>query len=165
MNIAKAALGATLTALLTVGCGSDSGEQATEEPPEMAAPDERYEDFGSHVLHFNAQPTADLQPEIAQQYDIVRSKNRAMLNVSIVKKLPGSTGQPVPGEVTASASNLTGQLKNVRLREIRDGGAVYYIADLPVANGETLTFEIEARPVDFDGEPFPVSFTETFYSD
>jgi hypothetical protein len=88
-----------------------------------------------------------------------------MLNISIVKKLPGSTGQPVPGDVTASASNLTGQLKTVSLREVKDGGAVYYIADLPVANGETLKFDILARPADYEGEAFQVSFTETFYSD
>jgi len=165
MNLAKAALGATLTALLSVGCGSDDGGEQAEEPTTAAASDQRSEDFGSHVLHFNAQPTAALQPEIAKQYGIVRSKKRAMLNISIVKKLPGSTGQPVPGEVTASASNLTGQLKTVSLREIEDGGAVYYIADLPVANGETLKFDIEARPADYEGEAFPVSFTETFYAD
>jgi hypothetical protein len=165
MNIAKAALGTILAGLLAAGCGPEGREEPADEPTAAAAPDERYEDFGSHVLYFNAQPTADLQPEIAKQYGIVRSKKRAMLNVSIVKKLPGSTGQPVPGEVTVTASNLTGQLKNVTLREIKDGGAVYYIADLPVANGETLKFDIEARPVDFDGDAFPVSFTETFYSD
>ena len=165
MRIAKAALGAALTALLIAACGPGGGGEQAEVPAPAAAPDQRSQDFGSHVLHFNAQPTADLQPEVAKQYGIVRSKNRAMLNVSIVKKLPGSTGQPVPGEVTASASNLTGQLKTVSLREIKDGGAVYYIADLPVANGETLKFEIQARPADYEGDAFPVSFTETFYSD
>jgi hypothetical protein len=165
MKLAKAALGATLTALLIVGCGSDGGDEQGAAPATAAADDQRSQDFGSHVLHFNAQPTADLQPEVAKQYGIVRSKNRAMLNISIVKKLPGSTGQPVPGDVTASASNLTGQLKTVSLREIKDGGAVYYIADLPVANVETLKFEIQARPTDYEGEAFPVSFSETFYSD
>lgn len=165
MNFAKAALVAALAALLITGCGPDGGSEQTETSTPAAASDQRSQDFGSHVLHFNAQPTADLQPEVAKQYGIVRSKNRAMLNISIVKKLPGSTGQPVPGDVTASASNLTGQLKTVSLREIKDGGAVYYIADLPVANGETLKFEIMARPADYEGDAFPVSFTETFYSD
>ena len=165
MKLVKAALGAALAGLLLVGCGSDGGNEQAEAPPTATTSDQRSQDFGSHVLHFNAQPTADLQPEIAQQYGIVRSKKRAMLNISIVKKLPGSTGQPVPGEVTASATNLTGQLKTVSLREIKDGGAVYYIADLPVANGETLTFEILAQPADYEGEAFPASFTETFYSD
>lgn len=165
MKLAIAALGAALAGLLLVGCGSGGGDEQAEAPTTTAASDERSQDFGSHVLHFNAQPTADLQPEVAKQYGIVRSKNRAMLNISIVKKVPGSPGQPVPGEVTASASNLTGQLKTVSLREIKDGGAVYYIADLPVANGETLKFDILAQPADYEGEAFPVSFTETFYSD
>ncbi len=165
MKFAKAVFGATLTALLIVGCGSDNASEQGAAPTTAAAADQRSQDFDSHVLHFNAQPTADLQPEVAKQYGIVRSKNRAMLNISIVKKLPGSTGQPVPGDVTASASNLTGQLKTVSLREVKDGGAVYYIADLPVANGETLKFDILARPADYEGEAFQVSFTETFYSD
>ena len=43
-------------------------------------------DIGDHVVHFSAQSTDQLPPEIARAYNIVRSKNRAMLNVSILRE-------------------------------------------------------------------------------
>ena len=43
-------------------------------------------DFGDYVVYFNAMNTDQLTPEIAREYEIVRSKSRAMLNVSIHRK-------------------------------------------------------------------------------
>jgi hypothetical protein len=40
-----------------------------------------------YTIHFNAVSTDILTPEIARTYDIVRSKNRAFLNVSVRKKI------------------------------------------------------------------------------
>lgn len=164
MKLTRIILIALLASILLSGCGPGSSSDSRSAPPAAPA-DQRSQDFGSHVLHFNALSTDQLQPAVAQQYGIVRSKNRAMLNISIVKKVEGTAGQPVPGNVSATARNLTGQLKTITLREIKDGGAVYYIADLPVANGETLKFDIEATPVDGQSEAFRVSFNQEFYAD
>ena len=48
---------------------------------------ESTKDFGEYVLYFNALNTDQLSPDIAREYGIVRSKSRAMLNVSIHRKL------------------------------------------------------------------------------
>ena len=164
MKLARVILTALLAGILLSGCGPGSNSDTRSAPPAAPA-DQRSQDFGSHVLHFNALSTDQLQPAVAQQYGIVRSKNRALLNISMVKKIEGTSGQPVSGTVNATASNLTGQLKTISLREIKDGGAVYYIADLPVANGETLKFDISATPLDSEVEAFRVSFNQKFYAD
>ncbi len=65
-------------------------------------------------MHFSAQSTDQLPPEIARAYNILRSKNRAMLNVSIIDK---SNGSPVAADVAVKTVNLTGQLKNVTMRQ------------------------------------------------
>jgi len=78
------------------------------------------------VLHFNAISTDQLSPEVARAYNIVRSKNRALLNVSIIKDVDGGPGVSQAGTVTATAANLTGQIKNLALREIREDAAIYY---------------------------------------
>lgn len=118
-------------------------------------------DFGAHVVYFNALRTSDLTPEVAQAYDIIRSPNRVMLNVSISRKEPGTPGVAVPAAVTAEAVNLNAQYKNLSLREIREGEAVYYIGDVSVSSDETLVFTISATP-DGTTTPLVVKFTRDF---
>jgi len=103
-------------------------------------------DFGNFVLHFNAIRTDTLTPEIAKIYNISRSANRALLNVSMITKVEGTPGVPVAGKVTAQAVNLNGQFKDLSLREIREGNAIYYIGDVLVSDDETLVFTVEATP-------------------
>lgn len=154
------------TAVLLLGaCGQEPERQVVGGAPTAVQPDDAtYRDFGDYVLHFNALTTDQLTPEVAKQYGIVRSKNRALLNVSIIQKQAGSTGRSVPGSVSASARNLTGQLKNLVLREIREGDAVYYIGDVPVSNGETLFFTVDATPIN-ETSRFSVQFSRQFFTD
>ena len=85
-----------------------------------------------------------------------------MLNVSILRKREGSVGIPVSGSVSASAVNLTGQLKTVTLREIREGEAVYYIGEVAVANAETLIFTIDVTPMN-ESSRFTVRYKKQFF--
>ena len=118
-------------------------------------------DIGEHVIHFSAQSTDQLPPEVASAYNIVRSKNRAMLNVSVLRK-PGNT--PVTAAVTVKTVNLTGQLKNITMREIREQEAIYYIGEVAVANRETLVFDISVTP-EGATRPSEVRFKREFYTD
>lgn len=104
-------------------------------------------DIGDHVVHFSAQSTDQLPPEVARAYNLVRSKNRAMLTVSIIAK---STNNATTAELTVKTVNLTGQLKNVNMRTITEGEAIYYIGETPIANRETLIFDISITPEGID---------------
>ena len=137
-----------LTCSMLSGCGQTTSPPApvvAATPTEAATSSSR--DFGNYVLHFNAIRTDALTPEIARNYNIVRSSNRALVNISMIKKADGTPGVPVPGSVTAQAVNLNGQFKDLTLREIREGEAIYYIGDVAVANDETLVFTVDATPV------------------
>lgn len=121
-------------------------------------------DIGNHVVHFSAQSTDQLPPAVAREYNIVRSKNRAMLNVSVIRE---SDSLPVTADVSVQTVNLTGQLKNITMRKIEEPGdivAIYYIGDTTVANREVLVFDISVRP---DGEETTsqVRFKRQFYTD
>ena len=111
--------------------------------PQAQPAEETMVDIGDHVVHFNAQSTDQLSPDVARTYDIVRSDDRAMLTVSVIAE---STNQSVAAEIGVKTVNLTGQLKNVGMREIREQDAIYYIGETPVANRETLIFDITVRP-------------------
>ena len=121
-------------------------------------------EIGDYVVYFNAQSTDELTAEIAQAYNIVRSKNRAMLNVSIIRK---ADQLPVAGSVTVKATNLTGQLKNVSMRKVEkigEPGAIYYIGETAVANQETLIFDISVIP-EGKSASSNVRFRRQFYTD
>ena len=148
---------ATACLLLAAGC-----QQATEEAP--AAVTETMQDFGDYTLHFNAMTTDQLTAEIAQRHGIVRSGNRAMLNVSIVRNQESAIPVPVRGTVEVSAANLTGQLKPVSLREITEAEAIYYIGESNVADGETLVYTINATPAD-GTTPMSVRYRKQFFVD
>jgi len=149
--------------LLTMAsaCGGP-GESANV--PQAQASGATSMDIGDHVVHFSAQSTDQLPPAVARQYNIVRSKNRAMLNVSIIQE---SDGTSVAGNVSVKTVNLTGQLKNITMRKIEEPGdvaAIYYVGDTTVANREVLVFDISVRP---EGEESTseVRFKREFYTD
>jgi hypothetical protein len=123
---------------------------------------ESTKDFGEYVLYFNALNTDQLSPEIAREYGIVRSKSRAMLNVSIHRKLAGGGTEAVTGAVSASAINLNGQLMTMTLREIREDTAIYYVGELAITNGEVLIYTIDATPSN-DPSRFTVRFKKQFF--
>ena len=79
----------------------------------------------------------------------------------MVKKAEGTTGIPVAGTVTVQAVNLNGQFKDLTVREVREGDAVYYIGDVAVTSDETLVFTVDATPEN-GGTPLSVKFQRQF---
>ena len=160
MTVSKTLFALFALALLG-GCSGPGGDATV---PQAEPAESTNADIGEHVIHFSAQSTDQLPPDIARVYNIVRSKNRAMLTVSIIEK---ATNQSVTGEVTVKTQNLTGQLKNVITREIREPGeteAIYYIGETPVANRETLIFDITVIPAGMTASS-NVRFKRQFYTD
>ncbi len=160
MTLTRFLVAFSLAALLAA-CGGP-GDSATV--PEAQPAGATSADIGDYVVHFSAQSTDQLPPDVARAYNIVRSKNRAMLNVSVIRK---SDNLPVTATVTVKTVNLTGQLKNVTMREIEEPGdtvAIYYIGETAVANRETLVFDISVRP-DGSEQSSEVRFKRQFYTD
>lgn len=160
MTLARTLISFSLLALLGA-CGG-AGDSATV--PEAQPAEATSADIGDFVVHFSAQSTDQLPPEVARAYNIVRSKNRAMLNVSIIRK---SDNTSVSGDVTVKTVNLTGQLKNVTMRRIEEPGdtaAIYYIGETVVANRETLIFDIRVMP-EGTNRASDVRFKRQFYTD
>ncbi len=143
---------------LLSACGGP-GESA--DVPEAQPAGATNADIGDHVVHFNALTTDQIPPEAARAYGIVRSKNRAMLNVSVLSK---DSNAPVTAMVTVKTVNLTGQLKNVTMQERREQDAIYYIGELPVANRETLIFDISVMP-DGAEKASDIRFKRQFFTD
>jgi len=117
-----------------------------------------------YTIHHNALPTATLSPEIAGNYQIIRSKYRGMLNVSVIRDIAGTIGQPVTACINTQAANLTGQIRTIELREIREGDAVCYIGLFPIVHRETLRFTLEVTP-EGQKRPIKASLSQQFFID
>ena len=123
------------------------------------------QDFGDYVVHYNALNTNLIPPQVAQGYGIKRSSSRALLNVTVLRKVMNTPGTPVKAQVKAAGTNLTGQRRDIEIREINDQDeAVYYIGELPVHNMETYQFTIEVT-VDGESDPLMVKFRQQFYTE
>ena len=124
---------------------------------------ENYKDFGGYLLHVNALGTNQLPPEVAQSAGIVRSDNRGMLNVVILKKLEAREDQPWAGAVEVAAANLAGQFRSIDMRKVTEQDAIYYIGEFAVSNQETLVFDIDVVPEN-ETRRLAVRFTKQFYT-
>lgn len=115
--------------------------------------------FGDYTVHYSTFTADVLQPDIARKYNITRSQNKGVLNVSVLK----SPSTPVKAKVTATATNLSAQLRSVAMREINDQGAIYYLGEFPVNHEETLKFTIKVTPEDGKG-PYTATFDQQFFT-
>ncbi|MFJ5284900.1 DUF4426 domain-containing protein [Pseudomonas sp. NPDC088429] len=117
---------------------------------------ERQETFGDVTVHYNTFNSTYLQPDIAKAAELIRSKNQGVINVSVIKD-----GKPLIASVTGAVKDLTSKSVPLNFRQVTEQGAVYYIAQYPVEQQETRTFEIKVQngdkinTINFNQELFP----------
>jgi hypothetical protein len=143
------------------GCGE--GGQAPSQAQTAAPSEPSYQDFGDFEVHYNAVRTDELSASVARAYGIERSANRVMLNVSLLRKNPDGKTTPVDGSVSASAYNLNGQLKDLKMRRITEGSSVYFIGEVGISGAEILVFDIDASPADQPSK-YSVQFKREFFA-
>ncbi len=151
-----------LSVVALAGCNRP---QPTAEIQPAQTSGESFKVSGEYEMHYNAVRTDQLSAEIARAYGIERSKNRVMLNVSVLRKEGGGPiATPSDAAIVVLVRNLNGQVKDIQLRRITESAATYYIGEVPFGGAETLVFEITATPV---GSSLPISATLTreFFAD
>jgi hypothetical protein len=151
---------AACASIVLAGCG-DSGQRTV---PAAVPADQTFKEQGDYEVHFNAVRTDLLTPEVARAYGIQRSTNRVMLNVTILKQEgPQTPRKPVEGTVAVDAYNLNGQLKNLEMRRVSEGEAIYYIGEVSISGTEILVFDISVTPTG-ETTPIEVKLKREFHS-
>jgi hypothetical protein len=130
--------------------------------PPLPVQAEQARDFGDYVVHYNALATDFLAPEVARNYGIQRSNHRGLINISVQEKTAASVNKPVPARVKVTTTHGGKRLHELEVREIREQGAVYYIAEFDIENSITLNFGISVTPAGQDNT-FIFSFSRQFY--
>lgn len=119
--------------------------------------------FGNYIIQYSALTTDNLEESIAKIHHIKRGRNRMMLNIVVQEKTADKQIKTVKADVTASTSNILGQIMNLDMRPIREGEAIYYIGESKVTNKETVNFTVHVKPED-SSETHTLSFRQQFFT-
>ena len=100
--------------------------------------------FGPYELHYSVVNTTFLEPKVAATYGITRGKKRAILNLAVREHLADGTETRnllIEGRIWDLIQN-----QFLSFKEIREGPAIYYIAEFKFINEEWRFFEVDFRP-------------------
>ena len=117
---------------------------------------------GEYTVHYSLLNTSFLEAKVATQYGIRRSKNIALLNISVIKKSKEEFGSAVISNIFGSGKNLVGQLKELAFKEVKEDKAIYYLATFAISNGERLSFDIKVQP-EKKGKLIPIKFKQQVF--
>ena len=120
---------------------------------------EQLERLGDWDVHYVVIRTSFLKPEIAAKHGIVRGADRALLNISVI----GDDGKPVVATLSGRVRNLLEQDTPLEFQEVREGDAVYYLAQIRHTDREILRFYVDIRPP--DGTVQRLEFQQQMYQD
>lgn len=92
-------------------------------------------------IHHIAFPSTFIQANVAKAVGVERRNNNGLINISILNtdKKPK---QPLKLTLTGYAKNLVGQRKELSFKEVDEGNAIYYLAEVRHANEETFRFYV-----------------------
>lgn len=127
-----------LTAVLaSSACG---GQAPSPAPSTAATSGEAVETVGDATIRASAVQTSALNEAIARRYGIARDDKTVLLLVA-VRKGSGTTEISVPAQVKASAAGLTGDKREIQMRELKTGDLLDYVGIVQTPLPETLRFE------------------------
>ena len=119
---------------------------------------EQKQSYGDLDVHYSAFNSGFLQPEIAAATGLVRSKSQGVVNVAVLK-----AGTASSAKVGGTVKNLLGQSTALSFKEVKEGKAIYYLAQFPFEQRETLRFTLNVTAA--DGVPHSFDFNQEFFPD
>ncbi len=122
------------------------------------------EKFGDYTVHYNVFHSMDIPAKVAETYQLVRGKDRALVNISLTKTENGSTSLGLPAIVSGTSKNLMQQKQALKFIEIKEGDATYYLAPFVFNNEELLHFDIQVN-TDVTARPMTFTFNRTLYKE
>jgi len=122
---------------------------------------ENMKKLGSLNVHYMAIGSTFFTPEIAKAYGITRSRFNGLVNISVLDNT--KAGNPAKTvSITGQAKNNLGQFKNLEFQEVKEGDAIYYLAQVSYYDEEVLNFTLNIN----DGtEQQTLKFSQKFYVD
>ena len=103
---------------------------------------EQKQTLGKWDVHYIVVNSTFFEPEVARQYNIQRSQFNALVNISVLDK---TTQKAQSIALTGKATNLLGNTRQLTFKEVKEGDAIYYLAQIPFRHKEKYRFDIDVR--------------------
>jgi len=100
---------------------------------------------GAFTLRASTVSSETLPASTAKANGIERDPRRGVLNVTIRHK-EGKREKNMRGDVSAIAQDLTGQKRDIPMKEVDSNGYVSYLGTYDFVRGEVIDFLINAKP-------------------
>ena len=122
---------------------------------------ENMKKLGSMNVNYMAIGSTFFTPEIAKAYGITRSRYNGLINISVLDNT--KSGNPAKTvSISGQAKNNLGQFKSLAFKEVKEGDAIYYLAQVSYNDEETIHFTLDIN----DGkEQQTLKFSQKFYVD
>lgn len=117
--------------------------------------------FDHYELHYSVFNSTFLQEDVAAIYGIKRSGYESLINISVTRK--GEYGG-LPAALSGTVTNLMQQQKMLEFIEIKEQGAVYYLAPVRISGEELVNFVINVTPEN-ETQSLQAKFATKLYSD
>jgi len=121
-------------------------------------------DGSEYEVHYMALASTFLDPEVAKQYQIVRSRAIGIVNISMIKIDKDGRKKAVGAAVETRMTNDINQQQFLSFQQVVEGPAIYYLAQLQYRQGELLIFDATVYP-EGSVKPLKLRFAQNFYHD
>jgi hypothetical protein len=119
-----------------------------------------YKTHGDHKIFFSAFNSTFIDPDIAVANQIVRGKDKGLVNIAVVLK----AGSGQPAIITGNVYNIFQMSQKLEFFEVREQDTVYYLAPFEFENEDFLTFKISVQP-DPAVPAYQLKFQKKMYHD
>ena len=99
---------------------------------------------------------------VAEKYNLRRNACYGIVNIAIHDVSTDDLGVAVGGMVSGYAMNLLAQRSSLKFSEVKEGNAIYYLADFKFSNEELLKFVVDVKP-QRSSQSETLRFEQTFY--
>ncbi len=120
--------------------------------------------FGPYELHYSVVNTTFLEPQVAATYGIVRGDQRAILNLAVREHLDDGSQVARTMELRGVIRDLIQKEQSLQFQQVREGPAIYYLADFKFLNEEWLSFAVDFRPEGAD-RTYSFELKQQLYAD
>lgn len=108
-------------------------------------------------IHYTTYPSTLISADVAAAHGIIRSDNRLVTNITVIKK-----GKAVQLMIDGHAKNLLEQQFDLEFSEIKEHGAIYYLANQIISEQDAISFEISIKPMG-ETDAYLLKFARRYY--
>ena len=121
-------------------------------------------DGSEYEVHYIGFVSTFLDPEVAKQYQLVRSRALGIVNISVIKVDAEGKRKAVGAVVEIKMTNNLQQPQFLSSQQFVEVNAIYYLSQLQYKEGELLIFDVTIYP-EGRTKAMQFRFSQNFYNE